>query len=94
MNILRAGQTPFRCRMMHQRVGQDQVYVEFFGVLSTRIWIQVKGKDKVCCLKHFGEYAEAYQKAKSLVRKPFFSHQPQKVSKKPLFSVISLHSEF
>ena len=36
------------------RVGQDQVSVEFFGVLSTHIWIQVKGKDKVCCLKHFG----------------------------------------
>ena len=67
------------------RVGQDQVSVEFFGVLSTHIQIQVKEKYKVCCLKHFGEYAEAYQKAKSLVRKHFFSHQPQKVSKKPIF---------
>ena len=67
------------------RVGQDQVSVEFFGVLSTHIWIQVKGKDKACCLKHFGEYAETYEKAKSLVRKHFFSHQPQKVSKKPFF---------
>ena len=67
------------------RVGQDQVSVEFFGVLSTHIWIQVKGNDKACCLKHFGEYAEAYQKAKSLVGKNFFSHQPPKVSKKPFF---------
>ena len=69
-----------------RRVGQDQVFIEFFIVLSTHIWIQVlKLKDKVCCVKHFGEYAEAYQKAKSLVLKHFFSHQPQKVSKKPFF---------
>ena len=69
----------------YYRVGQDQVSVEFLSVLTTHIWIQVKGKDKVCCLKHFGEYAEAYQKAKSLVQKHFFSHQPQQVSKKPFF---------
>ena len=51
----------------YRRVGQDQLSVEFFIVLSTHIWIQVKGKDKICCLKYFEEYAEAYQKAKSLL---------------------------
>ena len=77
------------------RVGQDQVSIEFSIVLSTHIWIHVKGKDKVCCLKHFVEYAKAYQKEKKFGMEALFSHQPQKVSKKLFFlSVISLHSEF
>ena len=66
-------------------VGQDQVFVEIFGVLLTYIWIQVKGKDKVCCLKHFGEYAEAYQKEESLVRKHFFLSPASESVKKALF---------
>ena len=75
------------CQSTHlcNRVGQDQVSVEFFGVLSTHIQIQVKEKYKVCCLKHFGEYAEAYQKAKNLVRKHFFFSPASESVKKPFF---------
>ena len=51
----------------YRRVGQDQLPVEFFIVLSTHIWIQVKRKDTICCLKYFGEYTEAYQKANSFL---------------------------
>ena len=74
--------------------GQDQVSIEFSIVLSTHIWIHVKGKDKVCCLNNFVEYAEAYQKAKSLVWKHFFLTSLRKCQKSFFLSVISLHSQF